>query len=381
MRPLPIIKLKYGIHQHIDVVWVAFKYNVELIDIIKVFPGSAYSVDDKCWYITRADFSLYTLLKQYKNIAYIDYELLKARKIVKKAVEVEPQIKLSYEHRQDIKVPKIYLEYMKQKRYSESTIKTYTSYFKDFIFYFKGKVLETITVGEINNYILDLYSTYNISPSQQNQRINAIKLYYEKMLGRDKRFYNVERPLKADNLPKILSKEEIKKILEATENIKHRCILSLIYSAGLRRGEVLNLKLEDILSDRKQIRIIDSKGSKDRFSMLSDKLLEQLRSYYRQYHPEVWLFESTTPGMQYSPTSIASVLRNACYKAGIQKRVTPHMLRHSFATHLLEQGVDLRYIQTLLGHSSSKTTEIYTHVSNRDITNIKNPLDEMLDTT
>ena len=163
-------------------------------------------------------------------------------------------------------------------------------------------------------------------------------------------------------------------IIEHTNNIKHRCIVSLLYSAGLRRIELLNLKLEDIDSKRMVIKVRSGKGNKDRFTILSEKLLGDLRKYYKEWRPTNFLFEG--PGRKaYSPESVSSIVKNAAKKANIKKKVTPHMLRHSFATHLLESGTDLRYIQVLLGHRSTKTTEIYTHVATNIFLKIKNPLD------
>lgn len=176
-------------------------------------------------------------------------------------------------------------------------------------------------------------------------------------------------------MPKVLSKNEVKKILDSCSNIKHYCILLLIYSAGLRRSELINLKVSDINSERMIINIIGAKGKKDRISLLSENTLKLLRKYYKKYKPVNYLFEGMNGG-KYSPTSVAKILKKATLKAGLQKNVTPHMLRHSFATHLLEQGTDLRYIQELLGHNSSKTTEIYTHVSKKAIAKIKNPVDD-----
>ena len=271
-----------------------------------------------------------------------------------------------------------YKDLLIQKRYSINTIKTYCNYFKDFVVYFEKVKLEEITTRQINSYILELIKLRNISVSQQNQRINAIKFYYEKMLGRKKEYYDLYRPNKEYKLPKVLSKNEVKKILNASDNIKHKCILMLIYSAGLRRSELLNLTISDIDSERMVINIIGAKGKKDRISLLSDNLLQLLRNYYLKYKPKKFLFEGQGGG-PYSPTSVAKILKNAASKAGIRKNVTPHMLRHSFATHLLEQGTDLRYIQELLGHKNSKTTEIYTHVSKRAIDKIKNPVDDFFE--
>lgn len=269
-------------------------------------------------------------------------------------------------------VLKRYKELLIQKRYSNNTQRIYCNYFKDFNSYFKDDDLDKLSTEQINNYILDLIQSKNISISQQNQRINAIKFYYEKILGRNKQYYALHRPNKEHKLPKVLSKNEIKKILDSCNNIKHYCILLLIYSAGLRRSELINLKISDINSERMIININDTKGKKDRISLFSENILKLLRKYYKKYKPVNYLFEGMNGG-KYSPTSVAKILKNAALKAGLQKNVTPHMLRHSFATHLLEQGTDLRYIQELLGHNSSKTTEIYTHVSKKAIAKIKNP--------
>jgi site-specific recombinase XerD len=272
-------------------------------------------------------------------------------------------------------ITKKYKRLLLQKRYSPNTQRVYSHYFNDFITYFKGANVADLTKEQINNYILTLIKSQNISISQQNQRINAIKFYYEKLLGREKQYYELYRPNKEHKLPKVLSKNEVKKILNSCDNMKHKCILMLIYSAGLRRSELINLKILDIDSERMVINIKGAKGKKDRISLLSDNLLQLLRKYYKKYIPKVYLFEGQNGG-KYSPTSVANILKKASLKAGIKKKVTPHMLRHSFATHLLEQGTDLRYIQELLGHNSSKTTEIYTHVSKRAIDKIKNPIDD-----
>ncbi|UOD34843.1 site-specific integrase [Deferribacteraceae bacterium V6Fe1] len=271
-----------------------------------------------------------------------------------------------------------YKNRLTQKRYSENTIDIYCNYVKDFYNFFKNSNLEDVKTEEINKYILDLIKTKNISISQQNQRINAIKFYYEKVLGREKQYYTLYRPKKEHKLPKVLSKEEVKRLFDSCNNIKHQSILMLIYSAGLRRSELINLKISDIDSERMIVNIKGAKGKKDRMSLLSENMLKVLRDYYIAYKPKVYLFEGQTGG-KYSPTSVANILKKAASNAGIKKKVTPHMLRHSFATHLLEQGTDLRYIQELLGHNSSKTTEIYTHVSKKAIDKIRNPIDDFFE--
>ncbi|MBL7930273.1 MAG: site-specific integrase [Bacteroidia bacterium] len=311
----------------------------------------------------------------FKRVAWVDYSDLKSN--IKTIVNSDAKAK-DYSHRASTALPKGYLEKLEQKRYSLSTQKTYVAYFKDFIHHFGGLQLESISSENINHYILSLIRKEKVSASEQNQRINAIKFYYEKVLGGDKQYFLIDRPKKNTTLPKVLSKTEVQQILKQTHNIKHRCILALIYSAGLRRSELISLKITDIISERGQVRIAGAKGNKDRYSLLSFKMLNELREYYKQYKPQYWLFEGAV-NKQYSASSIAQILSKGCELAGIKRRVTPHMLRHSFATHLLEQGTDLRYIQELLGHSSTKTTEIYTHVSNKSMQQIKNPLDDFFD--
>jgi len=220
------------------------------------------------------------------------------------------------------------------------------------------------------HYLLSL----RISDSYLNQSINAIKFYYELVEGMPNRFYSVDRPRKKQKLPDVLSKEEIKSMIYNTPNIKHKCIVSILYSSGLRRSEVINLKLQDIDSKRMVVFVKGAKGNKDRLTILSENVLKDLRLYYTKDKPKEFLFEGQK-NRQYSVSSVANIVEKAGIKAGIKKKITPHMLRHSFATHLLEAGTDLRYIQSLLGHSSSKTTEIYTHVATNIIKTIKSPLD------
>jgi site-specific recombinase XerD len=275
------------------------------------------------------------------------------------------------------KCPDEYISKLKVIRYSQNTIRTYTSAFTDFINYFSKKELHEITNEDIKSYLLYLVEKRRISTSFQNQIINAIKFYYEKVCGGKKLPYiTIDRPLKEKFLPTVLSEDEVKQIINSVSNLKHKAILLTIYSAGLRLSEVINLKIGDIDSTRKAIIIKGAKGKKDRNSLLSEKLLLILREYFKQYKPKVWLFEGQY-GEQYSDRSVQSIYRKACYNAKIMKKSSVHTLRHSFATHLLERGTDLRYIQELLGHSSSKTTEIYTHITHKGMENVKSPLDNI----
>ncbi|WP_424493373.1 site-specific tyrosine recombinase/integron integrase [Salinimicrobium sp. GXAS 041] len=269
--------------------------------------------------------------------------------------------------------PENYLSKLQLKCYAKNTVRTYVSCFENFMNYYRERSLQELDENDIRLYLQHLIRE-NRSNSYLNQAINSIKFYYEVVLEMPNRFYAVERPRAEEKLPQVLAKEEVFSIIENTNNIKHRCIVSLLYSAGLRRCEILNLKPDDIDSKRMVIKIRSGKGNKDRYTILSEKLLKNLRTYYVKWKPRNLLFEGPS-GHAYSAESIAKIVKEAANRAGIRKRVTPHMLRHSFATHLLESGTDLRYIQVLLGHKSTKTTEIYTHVATNIFFKIKNPLD------
>ncbi len=271
------------------------------------------------------------------------------------------------------KCPEEFLQKLELKQYSLNTAKTYINLFEVFINHYKEKDLNHISEIDIRQY-LQLLVQQQKSHSYINQMINSIKFYYEVVLEMPNRFYSIERPIKRETLPKVISLEEVQLIINNTNNIKHKCIVSLLYSAGLRRSELLNLKFEDIDSKRMVITVKNGKGNKDRLTLLSESVLKDLRVYYAAWKPKIYLFEGAK-GKQYTATSILKIIDNASKKGGIRKKVTPHMLRHSFATHLLENGTDLRYIQVLLGHSSTRTTEVYTQVAINNIKAIKSPIE------
>lgn len=263
------------------------------------------------------------------------------------------------------------------KRYSQNTIKTYSEALGTFLYFFKDKTIEEITHEDFIIFNNDYILKNNLSASYQNQIVNAIKLFYSRIQNKKIDMDSIHRPRREKLLPNVLSKAEVKQILTAHVNLKHRVMLSLIYSCGLRRSELLNLKPGDIDSKRNLIFIHQAKGKKDRIAPLSPKILDMLREYYVGYKPKIWLFEGYRKGEPYSEKGLQNVLKVALQKTGIQKPVTLHWLRHSYATHLLESGTDLRYIQELLGHSSSKTTEIYTHVSTKSLQQIRSPFDDL----
>jgi len=268
---------------------------------------------------------------------------------------------------------------LKVRRYSQSTCRSYYFMFRDFLKAKYPKPLHHLNKDDIMEYQLQLVSQRNVSRSYQNQSINAIKFYLEHVLGHDRQLFNLERPLKEKKLPQVLNQQEVKNILEQVYNLKHKAILTTIYASGLRISELINLEIKDIDSANMRIWVWGGKGAKDRFTVLSPHLLKLLRQYFVKHKPSGYLFEGANNGQPYSTTSIRKVLARAVKKAGIIKPVTVHTLRHSFATHLLENGTNLRYIQELLGHGSSKTTEIYTHVCSTKLTDVASPLDKLME--
>lgn len=273
--------------------------------------------------------------------------------------------------------PEEYSMKLIELRYSPKTSKVYKELFEEFINFFPTYDIKTIDETLIIKFLRFLVTERKISTSYQNQSINAIKFYYERVLGGQRKVYFIDRPIKEKTLPVVLNTEEVKAILGVTTNIKHKAILMLIYSAGLRISEAVNLRIKDIDSKRMQIRVEQSKGKKDRYTLLSVKTLTILRNYFTAYKPKEWLFEGMEAGVQYSVRSIQQIFKDSVERAGIKKDVSVHTLRHSFATHLLENGTDIRYIQSLLGHESSKTTEVYTHVTTKGFDQIKSPLDNL----
>ncbi len=315
-------------------------------------------------------------------MAFIDYSGLRNNntgsiskpKVNRERVSLDKNRQLSNETAGQIT---LFKGWMQQMRYSDNTIKTYIEAIQTFLKYYHQKKTTDITNADLVDFNRDYILGNGYSSSFQNQVINAVKLFFRKTSNREIDVEQIERPRKEYKLPNVLSKEEVKSILNAPLNLKHRAILSIIYGCGLRRSELLNLKPEDISSKRGLMVIRQSKGNKDRVVPISEKLIGILREYFIAYKPAIWMFDGQNRGEQYSAPSLQEVLKKSVLKAGIRKPVTLHWLRHSYATHLLELGTDLRYIQELLGHKSSHTTEIYTHVSKKSIQQIKSPFDDL----
>jgi integrase/recombinase XerD len=270
---------------------------------------------------------------------------------------------------------------LRLRNYSPKTIKAYKSCIRSFARYIAPKHPREATEEDIRKFLLYQISEKKLSAATVNQIYNALRFLYAELYKKPFVIGSLPRPKKERKLPTVLSQEEVLTILSCTENLKHRALLTLIYSAGLRVGESVRLKISDIDSERKMIHLRNAKGKKDRYTLLSDTALETLREYYKQYKPNDYLFGGADGRSHLSERSVQHVFEHAREAAGIHKPISVHGLRHSFATHLLESGVDLRYIQEILGHNSSKTTEIYTHVSKKTLGKIINPLDNAIQQT
>ncbi|TAL57633.1 MAG: integrase, partial [Bacteroidetes bacterium] len=242
--------------------------------------------------------------------------------------------------------------------------------------YYQPRSFKELTVEDVERHNHEVIVKNKLSVSFQKGMVGSIKLFYSTIQGAKMNLGQLQRPFSEHRLPEVLSKEEVQKIIGATNNIKHKALLSLTYACGLRRGEVLNLRLKDLDSQRKLIRIIQAKGKKDRHVGFGTKLRTLLTRYYKIYKPKVYLFEGQYE-QRYGERSFELVFKYCLKKSGIKKKATLHTLRHSFATHLLEAGTDIRYIQELLGHNSPKTTMIYTHVSSKKLSEIQSPFDDL----
>lgn len=375
MKPHKNVTLKHLLINNTKCIGLKFFADKVLSRLVLDLSKVEWSDDYGMYYVPNNKIHLSEIFNLFRGVAWVNTNYFFTRSNAKQLrEEFDVEWFRNRQSKEDHKVcPDSYLDKLQIRRYANNTVKTYVSCFERFINHYPDKSIDDLDELDVRNYLLYLVKS-NWSNSYINQSINSIKFYYEVVLGLPNRFYSIERPRPEKKLPVVLSQDEIKRMLQLTTNIKHKCILSLLYSAGLRRGELLNLKPTDIDSARMMVKVNDAKGNKDRYTLLGKSTLTSLRKYYLEYRPKDYLFESPK-GKKYSPTSISRIIETAVEKAGIKKTVTAHTLRHSFATHLLENGTDLRYIQLLLGHNSTKTTEIYTHVASNHFVSIKNPID------
>jgi len=378
----PYIMEIYRTPENLENIWVKISGYKADIDFLKHLPDRNYDKIFKRWSIPNDKSIVERIIEHYKNKgAKIINRLPEGGERFYKKAEISSGKKQQvlirkYKPEHKILIKKI-SDVMLAQRYSWSTIYSYVGELVGFAKYIKKHGFKTVSSDTVNTYIA-IIAKNKISNSKLNNMVSALKFYFTKVSFRpDFEIDKIKRPRKVLRLPNILSKHEIELILGALDNIKHITILYTLYSSGLRLDELLNLRVNDISFDRNQIFIRQGKGNKDRVVMLSDLLKRLLIFYTDEYKPVYWLFEGKDKKTQYSPSSVRNIVKLATMKAGITKRVTPHKIRHCFATHLLDGGTDIRYIQELLGHKDIKTTLIYTHVTTKNVTQIKSPLDNL----
>lgn len=345
-----------GAHNNREVIFIKFDYSQELISDVKTLVGCRWSQSKRSWYVPNVMEYRHRFGLQTTNLG----------KLVASRISPENQNQL-----------RIYTETLQLKGYSSKTIATYRSELAQFLYDLKHKAINDCTEEKVRSYFLYCINELKLTENTLHSRINAIKFYFEKVLHREKFFVEIPRPKKQFILPKAIHQKDIKKIFEVTENLKHNTMLKLSYGMGLRVSEIINIKIKDIDSGSMQVYISRGKGKKDRYANLPESILTQLRHYFKEYKPTDYLFEGQYGG-KYSARTAQQIFRNALLKAKVNKECSFHSLRHSFATHLLENGTDVRFIQELLGHKDIKTTLLYTHVSDNSTRKIKSPLDAMM---
>jgi site-specific recombinase XerD len=343
------------VHEGNPVILIRFKYNPLLVEEVKKLPGRRWSQALKCWYVPDT--------REYRARFGLPIKLPSKRKLEKVSPVNQPALdKLR--------------ELLILKGYSKNTQRTYYYEFAQFLYLLGSHNANDMDDERIRSYFLYCAEKLNMMESQINSRYNAIKFYFEQVLGRDKFFIGLPRPKAPSKLPKHISVRDIKKLFEAVANPKHALMLKLCYGMGLRVSEIVNLKVTDIDSGNMQVLIERGKGKKDRYVNLPESILDDLEMYCKEYRPVKYLIEGQGGG-KYSIRSVQSVFTAAMRKANINKNVGIHGLRHSFATHLLENGTDISFIQQLLGHRDIKTTMIYAKVAQKNLKSVKSPLDKL----
>ncbi len=389
------VTIKPLIHKKIDVVGIYFEKDIKLNIVLQKAVAAKWSNSKKCWYMVCSKDACNNLAKALKGIATLDGKTMKdyfkqnPKMVVSNASnEALGQIKKFNSTSEQEKPKRLCdanskaLTKMNQtlilKAYSPNTIRTYNGEFSVFLQTLGNTIAESFTTERVKAYLYYCHTTLKLSENTIHSRMNALKFYYEQVLGREKFFWEIPRPKKPYKLPKVISEEKILKGLQSIDNLKHKALLYTAYSAGLRVSEAVKIKIADIDSDRMQIRIEAAKGKKDRMVTLAAATLAVLRQYFLEYKPKKYLFEGMNAEEHYSPRSAQAVFNQQFERIGLPKYFSFHSLRHSYATHLLENGTDIKYIQELLGHNDIKTTLRYTHVSKKAIEKIESPLDKIL---
>lgn len=349
------ISFSPGTHKGKEIIWINFTYNLPTKNYVKNQIKAQWSNTEKKWYVDdnpnhRKHFQLPE--KFYSNTA------------------------IGTVHPNNLAAMELFVKQLKLKAYSQNTIRTYCNEFMQLLKILKNHDVDNLDPEKLKSYFYYCIDKLKLSENLIHSRMNAIKFYFEQVLHREKMFFDIPRPKKPSLLPKSISTRDIKKMLAAVENNKHKLLLKMCYGMGLRVSELVNLKISDIDSGNMQVIISRGKGKKDRCVNLPQSILEDLRKYYKEYKPANYLFEGQFGG-QYSVRSAQLVFKNTMKKANINKKVGIHGLRHSYATHLIEQGTDIRFVQELLGHNNIKTTMIYTSVTDQTLRKIKSPLDNL----
>jgi integrase/recombinase XerD len=370
---LPNVTLDRIVHRDKPILAIRFAKDSKLIALVKQLPDVRFSMTHRCWYVSYDVTLVKVIVALFGDTANV---------MCSKGLVVEHQSQTI--NRPDSilftgsqqRLLRLCEQKLSLKGYSENTKRVYRDQLKLFMMYFQKRSPEELEESDIRQYLLHLVERKKIGRSSQNQAINAIKFLYEKVLGEDRRVYYLDRPLGERRLPLVLNSQELQSLFDACENSKHRLMLEIIYAGGLRRSELLGLRVGDVDLERCIIFIRGGKGRKDRQSVLARSLAKRIEYYLTTVKPMYWFFEGV--GLQrYSASSLQKVFEGALKRSGIRKHATLHCLRHSFATHLLESGASTRHIQVLLGHNSVSTTEIYTHVATADLANTVSPLDRL----
>ena len=366
MKKLPTVILERKIHKKQALILIKFEYNAALIALIRTLENAFWSATLKSWNVKDTDENLALINKLFIDKVVINSAQLDEKNLYKRHLNEAQKTLLNN-----------FFLYLRGKRYSKSTIDTYVFFVADFIAFHTKEDLKSLNNRSVEVYIETIYIQRKYAISTQRQFISALKIFI--VFWPNTLISNLElaRPKKSRKLPNVLSPEDIVAILQVTKNLKHRAIITLLYSSGLRVGEITNLQLAHIDVGRSQLKVVAGKGRKDRVVVLAKTFIPLLNNYLVTYHPEFYFIEGPG-GKKYSESSIRKFLHKSVLLAGIKKHITPHTLRHSYATHLLENGVGLRYIQELLGHSKPETTMIYTHIARKDLIEIQSPLDVIL---
>ncbi|WP_347174242.1 tyrosine-type recombinase/integrase [Polaribacter uvawellassae] len=366
------VSLESFTHNSQHCIAIKFSYNFKAKEYIKKFNGVRWSKTHSTFYIYYTEVRLEDL-KIYLtkgNINIITKNKDQFAQRITKGIKVE----LKTLNKEKTEVYRHYLAFLKGKRFSKSTIASYSGFILEFLRFTDQKPVDELNENDVRSYIEWAVNTLNYAVSTHRQMVSGFKhfTYFYPACSID--IDKIYMPKKDRKLPIVLSIEEIILLLQATKNLKHRVVLAILYSSGLRISEVIDLKLSDFDFKRNQLHIQNSKGRKDRYATIAESIFPLIKNYYKTYKPKVYFIENPKGG-KYSPESIRAFLKKSLKLAGITKTVTPHTLRHSYATHMLEQGIGIRHIQELLGHSRPETTMIYTHVTRKDLEQIKSPLD------